>query len=148
MKGDISSLVYVYWLAVLHYCAVQFVTALHVDWNLSDLVRSGETMTVFCVFCGRLVNHLRPLTTLSQTKRLSSLHQLSVTVLEDVWKKLFTDLSVAPVAALTRQSVNRHLFNILQMEATSTTSSGQCDSTPVVMGSEEENAVEQPDPRP
>ena len=45
------------------------------------------------------------------------------------------------MAALTRQSVNRHLFNILQMEATSTTSSGQCDSTPVVMGSEEENTV-------
>ena len=111
------------------------------DRNLSDLVRSGETTTVFCVFCGRLVNHLRPLTTLSQTKRLTSFHQLSVTVLEDVWKKLFTDLRVAPVAALTRQSVNRHLFNILQVEATSTTSSGQCDSTPVVMGSEEENAV-------
>ena len=49
------------------------------------------------------------------------------------------------MVALTRQSVNRHLFNILLVEAKSTSrstsSSLQCDATPVVMGSEEENAV-------
>ena len=118
------------------------------DSNLSDLLRRGgenDATTVFNIFCGQLVGNLRPLTTLGRTKALSSFHQLSVTALEDLWKQLFTELGVVSVVALTRQSVNHHLFNILLVEAKSTSrstsSSVQCDAKPVVMGSEEENAV-------
>ena len=120
------------------------------DSNLSDLLRRGgrnDATTVFNIICGQLVGNLQPLTTIGWTKALFSFHQLSVTVLEDLWKQLFTELGVVSVVALTRQSVNRHLFNILLVEAKSTSrslslsSSVQCDATPVVMGSEEENAV-------
>ena len=96
------------------------------DSNLSDLLRRGgknDATTVFNIFCGQLVGNLRPLTTLGRTKALSSFHQLSVTALEDLWKQLFTELGVVSVVALTRQSVNRHLFNILLVEAKSTSRS-------------------------
>ena len=42
--------------------------------------------------------------------------------------------------ALTTQSVNRHLFNLLLLE-TKSSSSLSSETTPVVMGSEEKNAV-------
>ena len=63
-----------------------------------------------------------------------------MTTLKDLWRKLFTELEVAAVQTLTTQSINRHLFNLLILE-TSSSSSLSCKTTPVVMSSEEENAV-------
>ena len=91
-------------------------------------------------FAKRLVDHLRPLAAISQTKALSSFHQLSITTLKGLWRQLFTELEVATVQALTTQSVKRHLFNLLLLE-TKSSSSLSYETTPVVMGSEEENAV-------
>ena len=115
------------------------------DSNISDLLYSGgksEIAIVFSVFCGRLDYHLRQLTAISRAKALVSFHHLSLTVLEDLRKLLFTELGVASVAALTRQSVNWQLFNILAEEAASKFNIVQHDATPqVAMGLEEESTV-------
>ena len=113
------------------------------DSDLSDIlhrVRESDATAIFNGFCKRLVDHLRPLAAISRTKTLSSFHQLSITTLKDMWRQLFTELEVATVQALTTQSVNRHLFNLLLLE-TKSSSSLSYEITPVVMGSEEENAV-------
>ena len=79
-------------------------------------------------------DHLRPLAAISRTKVLSSFHQLNMTTLKDMWRQLFTELEVAPVQALTTQSVNRNLFNLLLLE-TKSSSSLSYEINPVVMGS-------------
>ena len=110
------------------------------DSDLSDLlhrVRESDATAIFNGFCKQLIDHLRPLVAISRTKALSSFHQLSITALKDLWRQLFTELEVATVQALTMQSVNRHLFNLLLLE----TSILSYETTPVVMSSEEENAV-------
>lgn len=113
------------------------------DSDLSYLlqrVRESDAAAIFNGFCERLVAHLRPLVSISRAQALSSFHQLSLTTLKDLWRQLFTELDVATVQALTTQSVNRHLFNVILLE-TKSSSSLSCEATPVVMGSEEENAV-------
>ena len=113
------------------------------DSDLSDLlqrVRESDATAIFNGFCKRLVDHLRPLAAISRTKALSSFHKLSITTLKDLWRQLFAELEVATVQALTTQSVNRYLFNLLLLE-TKSSSSLSYETTPVVMGSEEENAV-------
>ena len=113
------------------------------DSDLSDLlqrVQESDAAAIFNGFCKRLVAHLRPLAAITWVKALLLFHQLSLTTLKDLWRQLFTELDVAIVQALTTQSMNWHLFNLLLLE-TKSSSSLSCEAAPVVMGLEEENAV-------
>lgn len=111
------------------------------DSQLSQLLRRGRNnVEDFDIFCIQIVGILRPLAVLDRMKVLSSFHQLSIHVLPSMWSQLFTKLQVPPVSALRMQSVNRHLLNLILVEEKSAPSS-QTEPGPVVMGSEEENAV-------
>ena len=110
------------------------------DSKLSQVLRSGrENVEVFDQFCVKIVDSFRPLTQQARVKALSKFHQLCITVLQCLWNQLFTELQIPVVPALTTQTVNRHLLNLVLTEGKS--ASVQTEAEPVVMGSEEENAV-------
>ena len=57
------------------------------DSDLSELlhrVLEIDATAIFNSFCRRLVDHLRPLVTISRTKALVSFHQLSISALKDL----------------------------------------------------------------
>ena len=90
------------------------------DSYLSHFVEKGrENGEIFDPFCVQLIDTFRPLTAQSRVKALSNFHQLCVTVVRSLWNKCCTELQIPVVQAVTTQSVNRHLLNLILVERNS-----------------------------
>lgn len=103
--------------------------------------REGVGNRRFNEFCMQIVPIIRSkVSTVPRYKALSQFHQLRMKQLPDLWKALYTDLHLPPAKAVSIQSVNRQLLNLILLEGESSTAKAHSTES-VSMSSEEENAV-------
>ena len=120
--------------------------------DLSSLLSSTlseSTKDVFQKFSSKILQTMAACTadhdmvrvTLARERALIRFHRLRQSILPNLWKELFTGLSMPLPCPMLLQSINRHLLNQRLLSVFSVAVTTNREQAPTTMMSDEENAI-------